>query len=398
MNPSRRSFLQVEILLELKSSPAKTITELAERVKTSRPSVSRSMHNLKQQGLVKRDKHGWYLTEAGEEEAQKAQTSLLEATEGLKKMADRTFDAMSKIVIPDTFVQNINKMLTNSMEPYIQALRENNKRLLDGLSKAMSIYIDGITKNIQDQFSGIGKSFSIILNEMQTTASQIAPALAKADIWFSPSMTLEPFYQLKKLTTEGEPSKEMVVGVFVDYLEEDNWAELHRFVNSWEDNPIFAPRMRFIKDALDAHIGGKFTLSVPVLLAQAEGIASDILDTPAGDPTRLLKEVINEDQGNSLSVVSRDIFLRFVISPAGFGSTKSSRQDFTTANYSNWLRSKGVSEDQSLNRHGILHGVHLNYASKENSIRAFLLLDMLYFVNRYRWNKKMRLILKERSD
>ena len=73
---SRRSVLQVFILRHLQKGPMKTITALAEAVNSQRPSVSRSMRLLREDGLVEQSDQGWCLTDAGLREAQEAETKL----------------------------------------------------------------------------------------------------------------------------------------------------------------------------------------------------------------------------------------------------------------------------------------------------------------------------------
>jgi len=65
---SRRSLLQEAILLYLASCPVKTINELAVALHIHRPSVSRSLAKLREQGLVARTGGAWQLTEAGRSE------------------------------------------------------------------------------------------------------------------------------------------------------------------------------------------------------------------------------------------------------------------------------------------------------------------------------------------
>ena len=72
MSGSRRSLLQVMILLELKARPASSVAELASQMGKLRPSVSRSLKLLKADGLVVRDKGAWRVTEAGTAEASDA--------------------------------------------------------------------------------------------------------------------------------------------------------------------------------------------------------------------------------------------------------------------------------------------------------------------------------------
>lgn len=97
MGEHRRSLLQAEILIQLEEKPAKTITELAERVDSLRPAVSRSLHSLKEQNLVHRNRNGWHLTEVGRAEATAAKTMLVDTAEKLQGMVERTTEVWSRV-------------------------------------------------------------------------------------------------------------------------------------------------------------------------------------------------------------------------------------------------------------------------------------------------------------
>ena len=222
----------------------------------------------------------------------------------------------------------------------------------------------------------LGKSVQEMLDRAEVDAAQVAPLLSQANFWLSPSMDMHLLRKLKEATKAEDATPDLVAVIIVEHYEDEEWAELDEMVSSWGDNPFFANRMHIIDDALEAHIHGKYTLVVPALLTQVEGIASSILDTPAGSSTRLVKSAIAERQGEFLRSASRDILIRFVTSPVGYGGVR--QEYFTPERFPEWLKSKGVAETQSINRQGILHGVHVNYASRENSLRVFLLLDVLY--------------------
>lgn len=83
MSDTRRSFLQTKILIRLDEKPAKTIAELATRVNSQRPSVSRSLKTLKGQGFVVRTHIGWCLTDAGRKEAEDAKTVMAENVQAM---------------------------------------------------------------------------------------------------------------------------------------------------------------------------------------------------------------------------------------------------------------------------------------------------------------------------
>jgi DNA-binding transcriptional ArsR family regulator len=64
--PYRLTTRKKEILCHLRQKPAKTVTELAERIDALQPSVSRTLHLLKRQGLVAHSDGEWHLTQEGE--------------------------------------------------------------------------------------------------------------------------------------------------------------------------------------------------------------------------------------------------------------------------------------------------------------------------------------------
>jgi len=97
MSANRRSLLQVEMLIQLNERPAKTITELAEWLKTQRPSVSRSLQILKQQDLVRRTHAGWCLTEAGRQEAEEAKIVVSEMVKDVQSAVLRTHEMIGRL-------------------------------------------------------------------------------------------------------------------------------------------------------------------------------------------------------------------------------------------------------------------------------------------------------------
>jgi len=105
MNQRRRSLLQTELILELDNRPAKTITDLAERVNAMRPSVSRSLKILQEQKLLMKQNGKWQLTEEGMKEAVTSKKMLLDTTEKVRVFAQHTDNSLMK---------NVRKMLSMS--------------------------------------------------------------------------------------------------------------------------------------------------------------------------------------------------------------------------------------------------------------------------------------------
>ena len=82
---SRRSLLQVRILLRLQQGPARTVSELAAAVGAWRPSVSRSLKTLRNDELVARNRNGWTLTPTGEEEANRRNHELSRVADNVRR-------------------------------------------------------------------------------------------------------------------------------------------------------------------------------------------------------------------------------------------------------------------------------------------------------------------------
>jgi Mn-dependent DtxR family transcriptional regulator len=69
---TRRGHLEDRILVALARAPAETITEVAKRAESSRPSTSGTIRRMRDKGLVVFEEGGWFLTEEGKVEVEGA--------------------------------------------------------------------------------------------------------------------------------------------------------------------------------------------------------------------------------------------------------------------------------------------------------------------------------------
>ena len=116
----------------------------------------------------------------------------------------------------------------------------------------------------------------------------------------------------------------------------------------------FPKRQRILRKAFQAHDAGDYELSVPVFLAQADGIAAEIFGvsfySQNPNKVRRMGDVIANIAGDVLE----DARLRLVLKPLPLtASTQSSA----------YRRGE-------LNRHEVLHGIDTHYAIELNSFRA----------------------------
>ena len=138
--------------------------------------------------------------------------------------------------------------------------------------------------------------------------------------------------------------------------------------NNW---PQRAP---ILADAFNAHSRQQYTLSIPAMLAQADGVALEILGS------FLFTSYRGKIADGVSTVTERDfstvrllgpLFLGLLLEPSGLGMPTSERDE--------QLRDgKPVAP---LNRHGVLHGIDCDYATEPNSLRAISLLGFLGWVH-----------------
>ncbi|MCP4416761.1 MAG: hypothetical protein GY805_09065, partial [Chloroflexi bacterium] len=213
------------------------------------------------------------------------------------------------------------------------------------------------------------------LTTIEEELEKLAPLLEKANFWFTPNMPLSIIHQLKEVAQSQNTTPKAIEQVFVTHYEAENWTNLKKMVNSWRGKSQFANRMPIVLDALDVHMNGKYTLSVPVLLTQVEGVASEIVGKSLSKKTgQKIADLLNERLSERFRQAHKALLIKFV-----------KEMIYSFANFNDFATdlkvNKELMEKDFLNRHSILHGVQTDYAYKEHSLRAFLLLDTLNHIN-----------------
>lgn len=163
---------------------------------------------------------------------------------------------------------------------------------------------------------------------------------------------------LAAIATDGEDAAEQILV--------EAWDNQHRLKRpvqqisvlgrpSADYNDLFRCRSRLLAKAYDHHRNGAYEASVPIVLAQIEGFVADVTDGRmffSRHPSRAADVI------DATAIASLHEALPVV---RGYFSESM-----------NHTADKG-----SLSRHGILHGRELGYATRINSIKAFVLLQAL---------------------
>ena len=143
---------------------------------------------------------------------------------------------------------------------------------------------DAYVKQPESDDWTLGKAVAESINdEMTRRVVGIHDALQKEiqsiGLWPAPALLMYPLSKIAELC--GQSKYDDARKVLVDHCTPDF---LEARVNAWTDVPAFTDRKQKFQDALAAHGDGKYTLSIPALVPQIEGVITDWIITklPAG--------------------------------------------------------------------------------------------------------------------
>lgn len=158
--------------------------------------------------------------------------------------------------------------------------------------------------------------------------------------------------------------------LIVGYYRKNGFEKLNGAIAAWETNPLFTSRMHIFKAALKAHCEKTYTLSVPALLPQIEGILNEYvkvnkIEAKLGKINMVCNAVLGnlgEYSFTSWAIVNT---LRHQLQTNTYTST-----DFE-------IEFKKSARNRKATRHTVLHGIATDYDKPINSLKAFVMLDAM---------------------
>lgn len=163
--------------------------------------------------------------------------------------------------------------------------------------------------------------------------------------------------------------------------------DLKDICDSWQRTKWLEKRMPILKCAIEGHINSYYSLTIPAILAQTEGILVEGM---------LNLEAVDSD--DDIRYIDQKDFLRqFLLGrDTSFSFDKQIEIFYTKTILARFDRGKEVKSD--LSRHAILHGGDLHYGTKINSLKAILVFDYIFGkLNRsYRDVEKSKEMIRQR--
>ncbi len=203
----------------------------------------------------------------------------------------------------------------------------------------------------------------------------IAIPFTEYGLWITPSMT--PALVMKVMKRYEQGRKRTIPAVIDGFYRQNNWGILRHAVEKWKPYEFFVPRMPIFYDALEAHIGKKWTLTIPTLIPHIEGIAGEIL---LANKLPFTKNAIILPKGQKTYASSLfDKLPADKVTPTMdvIISSLLYYLEGTLYEYKDFKDFPKIRRLKKLNRHAVMHGYQINYATRLNSLRCFLALDSL---------------------
>jgi len=360
--PKRRSKLQKRILICLyfANKPVETLQKIADEVNAYPSSVSRSIKLLKEEGLIEENSSGYQLTDKGKKNANK----LLPTFVPLQPAVDFSILKMpEQFFAPLKNIQAVVEKWNTQMVALYQTMLQPMERLQKAYKKAMEPvreFVEVLNKQIPRYTQAVNQIFIHLKKQDEEEAAmlqEINKELIPYGWTFSPSFPTSSIREIYKQVKNKDA--EEVIEIITKYFSNRVCEEI---INSICSRPEFSTRSHLIKDAFQAHCEGKYTLSIPVFLAQAEGAFIDHFENKLY--TTKKKRYLSKNnpffKSINIMVESFDEFIRKVLAQSYDIKRKIPEGIFA--------------------RHPILHGRSTDYGTKENSIRAILLLDYVKFI------------------
>ena len=269
------------------------------------------------------------------------------SNEMLKKMQSQLNETI-KDSIPDIMntmeqVRNISKNIKSIIIPPIKVALEIKKQV-------EKIFQETNLKHWKETFD----KFKIVAEQFQDYISEYDKLLMK--LGYPP---IEFDISDVKYIVENKENDNICIIIDSLIIKEYCDDSINRIFKRWEKYSFLTKRIKLLEDSFYAYRIEKYSLSIPLMLAELEGTVVDFFNIKGKSNMMLYKEyVLNALENNEIDDYKK----------------------ITKAYFMNCILAKFFHGDKvpKFSRHAILHGADVNFGTKVNSINLILTLDIIF--------------------
>jgi hypothetical protein len=273
----------------------------------------------------------------------------LEAQEALRKSIQpiiETQNSLQKALEPILAQQEILKKLAES----VQIPRFG----IPDLSR-FAIQATDFQRSIQQLVAPAFKQLHKTFLELPLRTREALLLLGAQGWYLDLEMPIPGLWQLKDALAEGNvtEAEEALIEYFESRLSEIEKSITERFPH----------RGHLVRAAFNAHRRQEYELSIPVLLAQTDGICKEVVNQYL-----FMKQNKRPRTAIYVEQIAADSYTAALLSPLAQTLPISASEG------------ERPEDSNALNRHTVLHGESLNYGSKVNSLKAISLINYVAHV------------------
>lgn len=288
-----------------------------------------------------------------------------------------------KVIQEKGYKNSIKTLNSNKCRKKLEESKMLIEIAIDGLTESVSnpkrdicygevvkfLENDSDIKGLRDRIN------TLVLQVFQESQDIESISISTLDIipeWLCPTSTANIKADLDKVESflENELSDIDVDVLFTDILMDNK--RIQQTLEFWKSQTTISKRLPILREAIEAHINGKFYLSVATLIPQVEGVLRDSLtamnrndDFNSMDRERMHKSItaLRDLWKLQSSKTDQAIILLNVLPDA----------------VADLYEEYDLPIEGKLYRHGVCHGLQTDFGSKKNSTRLILLLDRIIF-------------------
>lgn len=261
-------------------------------------------------------------------------------------------------------VLEAQKSFKTSLAPFLEK-QKNLQKIFAKVSKRITlpnyplVDLTSYTEQIEKYQKSLNSIIQPAFENLQISFKELPPRIQEALLllaqygWYLDfNMSIPDLWEIKESISEGKIDD--VENNLVEYFE-NKMEDIEKLITTQ-----FPHREHIIRSAIRAHRNGDYCLSIPVLLAQTDGICKEVINQYLFMKRR---KDMKPKTATYVEQIAADTCKAALFSPLAASMP-------ITASESE--REEGFS---LLNRHMVLHGESLDYGSKINSVKSISLIN-----------------------
>ena len=294
----------------------------------------------------------------------------------------------------------LNRQIALDLDPMRMALASIQPSTTEFQTSLIGAF-QGITtawQSIQpDLFTRIQSSFlnlNFDLESSNTSISETNEILKKYQWFISPSMPATFVRCIKEIEYGSRSHRQSKMNrLFIQYITNRNFKNLRTMFADWKKNPLFAHRMAIIRSSLDVLRTARAShnpsnVVIPALVAQIDGIMCDFIEDRGielrkgyfynanGDKKKAEHFLRNLVEASTSAYETDDEFGQRLVD-----SFAPDNYFFFEVLFQGSRRGEALGNDTTFSRHKIMHGEYTGYGRMENTVKAYLVLDYLAYLD-----------------